>query len=57
MPKTGTLGGGYGMTDSTPKNNTNGNGQGAKPVLEKTKSVRYPYKGQDDTKNVEFSDE
>lgn len=41
MPKTGTLGGGYGMTDSTPKNNTNGNGQGAKPVLEKTKSVSY----------------
>jgi hypothetical protein len=39
MPKTGTLGGGYGMTDSTPKNNTNGTG--AKPVLEKTKSVSY----------------
>ncbi len=39
MPKTGTLGGGYGMTDSTPKNNTNGTG--AKPILEKTKSVSY----------------
>ena len=39
MPKYGTLGGGYGMTDSTPKNNTNGTG--AKPVLEKTKSVSY----------------
>ena len=39
MPKTGTIGGGYGMTDSTPKNNTNGTG--AKPVLEKTKSVSY----------------
>ena len=39
MPKTGTLGGGYGMTGSTPKNYTNGTG--AKPVLEKTKSVSY----------------
>ena len=39
MPKTGTLGGGYGFHDSTPKNNTNG--AGAKPVLEKTKSVSY----------------
>ena len=27
------------------------------PLTEKTKSVWYPYKGQDDTKNVEFSDE
>jgi len=38
MPKTGTIGGG-GFYDSTPKNNTNG--AGAKPVLEKTKSVSY----------------
>ena len=27
------------------------------PLTEKTKSVWYPYKGQDDTKNVEISDE
>ena len=38
MPKTGTIGGG-GFYDSTQKNNTNG--AGAKPVLEKTKSVSY----------------
>ena len=40
MSKYETLGGGYGMTDSTPKNNTNGQTT-RKPVLEKTKSVSY----------------